>query len=218
MSLPVLDLGAGGHGSVVVDALQRMGLTVSAITDIDVLSHGATILGVPVIGDDEEILKLNASAVSLILGVGIGAGDLHKGLALRRAIYDHFVGAGYEFGKLTHPSATVGANVEMASGAQIMAGVILQTGTQIGANCIINTGASLDHDCQIGAHSHIAPGATLGGGIKVGEAAQVSIGATIAPNIKIGDGAVIAAGAVVIEDVPPQVTVYGIPAKEKNDI
>jgi sugar O-acyltransferase (sialic acid O-acetyltransferase NeuD family) len=218
MSSTVVVLGAGSHGAVVVDALQRMGLTVSAITDIDVLNHGASILGIPVIGDDEEVLKLNSATVSLILGVGIGTGDLREGLALRRAIYDRFVRAGYEFGKLIHPSAIVGANVGIASGAQIMAGVVIQTGARVGENCIINTRASVDHDCHIGAHSHIAPGAILGGGIEVGEAVHVSIGAMIAPNIKIGDGAVIAAGAIVIEDVPPHVTVYGLPAKEKNDL
>ena len=58
----------------------------------------------------------------------------------------------------------------------------------------------------------------LGGGVTVGEAVHISIGATIAPNVTIGEGAVIAAGAVVTRDVSPKLTVYGIPAREKDDI
>lgn len=213
MIKPLVVIGAGGHGTVVVDALLRMGATVRAITDVNVAKFGENILGVPIIGNDEEILKLDPAAIALVLGVGVGVGDLRRGLMLRREIFDRFVKAGYRFSKTIHPTASVGGNVSIAASAQVMAGAVVQTGSKIDENCIVNTHASVDHDCHIRAHSHIAPGAVLGGGVEVGEAAHISIGAVVVPNICIGDGAVIAAGAVVTADVPPYAFVCGIPAK-----
>lgn len=213
----VFVVGAGGHGSVVINALIQSGRSVCGITDENPLTHGTKILDIPIIGGDEAILKLNPAEVSLCLGIGIGGGTLPQGLALRLGLYSQFVKAGFKFDKLIHPSAVVCENVNLSSGVQIMAGVVLQTGVCIGENTIVNTRASIDHDCVIGAHSHIAPGTILGGGVIVGEAVHVSIGAVISPNVKIGNNAVIAAGAVVIKDVPSHSTVYGIPAKEKND-
>ena len=217
MTLPVIVIGAGGHGSVVLDTLMYMGATVQGVTDVNASSNPqANILGVPIIGNDDEVLKLAPATVSLVLGVGIGAGDLRQGLAIRREIFERFIKAGYRFSELIHPSAIVAGNVHLDAGVEIMAGAVVQTGTKIGANCIINTRATVDHDCHIGAHCHIAPGTVLGGGVVVGEAAHIGIGAVVVPNINIGDGAVIAAGAVVTQDVPPHVTVYGVPAKEKK--
>lgn len=215
MSQSVIVIGAGGHGAVVVDALLHTGAPLLAVTDANAVNHGTNILGVPVIGNDDEVLKLDPDTVFLVLGVGIGAGDLRQGLAVRRRIYDRFIKGGYQFSELIHPSAVIGANVSLAAGVEIMAGAVVQTGTKIDANCIINTRAVLDHDCRVGAHSHIAPGAVLGGGVVVGEAVHIGIGAVVVQNINIGDGAVIAAGAVVTKDVPPHVNVYGVPAKEK---
>jgi acetyltransferase-like isoleucine patch superfamily enzyme len=41
----------------------------------------------------------------------------------------------------------------------------------------------------------------------------VGAGAVIRQGIQIGDGAVVGAGAVVVKDVPPGVTVVGVPAR-----
>jgi len=217
MTQPVIVIGAGGHGSVILDMLLHMNATVQGVTDANAPTNAqSNILGVPIIGNDDEVFKCEPATVTLALGVGIGTGDLREGIALRRTIYDRFVKAGYRFIALIHPAAVVGGHVDIAAGAQIMAGAVVQTGVTIGTNCIINTQATVDHDCEIGAHSHIAPGTVLGGGVVVGEAAHIGIGAVVVPNINIGDGVVIAAGAVVTQDVPPHVTVYGVPAKEKT--
>jgi sugar O-acyltransferase (sialic acid O-acetyltransferase NeuD family) len=218
MSKSVIVIGAGGHGAVVLDALLQAGVAVQGLTDIASSNHGAYIQNIQIMGDDSEVLKLDPSIFLLFLGVGIGGGDLREGLELRRRIFEQFKNAGFEFGKLIHSSAIVSQNVDISSGAQVMAGAVLQVGVHVGENTIINTRASVDHDCHIGANCHVSPGVILGGGVVIGDSVHVSIGAVVAPNIKIGNDAVIAAGAVIIKDVPSQATVYGIPAKEKNDL
>ncbi|MBV1873907.1 MAG: serine O-acetyltransferase, partial [Gammaproteobacteria bacterium] len=48
---------------------------------------------------------------------------------------------------------------------------------------------------------------------KIGHGVLVAAGAKILGNVKIGEGAKIGAGSVVLKDVPPHVTVVGVPAK-----
>lgn len=218
MSKDVVVIGAGGHAGVVVDTLLRMGRTVRAISDPDPAKHGKQLFDIDVVGDDQSVREYATDSVLLALGVGIGAGDLRKGLALRQTLFERFVSDGYQFDVVMSPAAIVARNVHCASGAQVMAGAVLQTGVEVGENCIINTRATIDHDCIVGAHTHVAPGAILGGGVKLGRAVHVGIGAVVAPNVEIGDGAIIAAGAVVVGNVSAHVTVYGVPAKEKNDL
>ncbi|MBD3724389.1 MAG: sugar transferase [Flavobacteriaceae bacterium] len=82
-----------------------------------------------------------------------------------------------------------------------------------GHHCIINTGAIVEHDCLLGDYVHISPNATLGGGIKVGEGTQIGIGASVLPNLTIGKNVIVGAGAVVVENIPDNAVVVGVPGK-----
>ena len=42
----------------------------------------------------------------------------------------------------------------------------------------------------------------------------IGANATVTPGVTTGDGAIVAAGAVVTKDVPPNMVVGGVPAKE----
>jgi acetyltransferase-like isoleucine patch superfamily enzyme len=50
-------------------------------------------------------------------------------------------------------------------------------------------------------------------GISIGNNVWIGVGARIIDGVRIGDGAIIGAGAVVIEDVPANCTVGGVPAR-----
>ena len=63
---------------------------------------------------------------------------------------------------------------------------------------------------------NIYPGTHLAGRITVGDRTLIGIGASIKEKITIGKNAVIGAGSVVIDDVPDNTTVYGVPAKAAN--
>ncbi len=202
-------MGAGGHAKVLISALRMQSEEILGATDADVGKHGRLLLDVPVLGDDEEILKRRAESIYLVNGVG---GVLVH--PLRRILFERFANRGYRFASVTHPSAVVGADVALSEGSQVMAGAVIQPGCHIGKNAVINTGAIVDHDCHIGDHAHIAPGVTLSGGVRVGEGSHVGAGATVIQGIQIGRNSLVAAGAVVIRDVPDGVTVAGVPAKE----
>ncbi|MBT6282943.1 MAG: acetyltransferase, partial [Phycisphaerae bacterium] len=76
------------------------------------------------------------------------------------------------------------------------------------------TGATVDHDCELADGVHISPGANLGGNVTVGECSWIGIGACVKNGVTIGKNVIVGAGAAVVQDVPDNVTVVGVPAKE----
>lgn len=83
------------------------------------------------------------------------------------------------------------------------------------------TGFVVGETATIGDNVSILQGVTLGGTgkseedrhPKIGNGVLIGAGAIVLGNIKIGDCARIGAGSVVVKEVPPRVTVAGVPAR-----
>ncbi|MDR3475808.1 MAG: serine O-acetyltransferase [Devosia sp.] len=83
------------------------------------------------------------------------------------------------------------------------------------------TGTVVGETAVIGDHVSIMQGVTLGGTgksdqdrhPKIGNGVLIGAGAIVLGNIRVGEGARVAAGSVVVKEVPPHVTVAGVPAK-----
>jgi len=208
MNLPLIILCAGGHSKVLVNALLECNATIIGIVDKNRETHGRSLLGVTVIGDDSRVLDHPPASVLLVNGLG-SAGTLGP----RRALFEKFKAQGYSFANVIHPAAVCSRDVALGEGVQLMAGAIVQPGTVIGNNTIVNTAASVDHDCKIGSHTHIAPGTVICGSAIVGSEVLLGSGSTVIQNVLIGDSAIVAAGSVVIRDVINGSTVAGTPAR-----
>lgn len=98
-----------------------------------------------------------------------------------------------------HPAATIGRGLFIDHGT----GVVIGETAEIGNDCTIYQGATLGGTGKICGKRH----PTLGNNVMVGA------GAKILGPFKVGDNAKIAAGAVVLEEVPPNCTAVGIPAR-----
>ncbi len=190
MSQPVIVLGGGGHGRVLIEALELLKLNILGIADRE--PEKLTAIKHKVLGSDEAILKYAPDSVHLVNGLG-SIGDT----TARRQVFEYFHQKGYSFLKVVHPSAIVAKDVRIGEGAQIMAGAVVQTGSQIGMNAVINTRASIDHDCLIGDHVFVAPGVTLSGSVTVGLRSHIGTGAVVIQGMRIGPDTLVKAGDVI---------------------
>lgn len=207
LSARVLILGAGGHASVVLDALLACGICPMGI--IDPVKHpGETWEGIPVLGGDDFVFSMPPETIALVNGVGAV-----PGATLRNDLFRRFRAQGYSFLSLVHPSAVLSPAVNLEEGSQIMAGSVLQRNVSVAENSVVNTRAVLEHDCRVGAGSFIGPGAILCGNTRVKEGAFIGAGAVLLPGVIVGQKAVVGAGAVVIRDVPCFAKVVGNPAR-----
>jgi UDP-perosamine 4-acetyltransferase len=193
---------------VLLDAMLVSGICVNGIIDPR-KSIGSIIFGVPVLGDDAWLNQADPRKLTLANGLGAPSNTI-----LRKTFFKNWTRKGFQFESIRHPTASIGREVVLSDGSQIMAGVILQCSVKIGENAVVNTRASVDHGCEIGPHAFIGPGVTLCGDVHVGDGAFIGAGATVLPGINIGQNAIVGAGAVVIREVANGNVVTGNPARE----
>jgi acetyltransferase EpsM len=208
-STKVIIWGAGGHALVVSDLLRCHGgyEITGFLDDANPARHGQPFCGATILGGREVLPKLRERGVAhAILAFGDNAARLRVADAVRQA--------GLELvPAVVHPRATVAEGVAIGAGSVVFAGAVVNTAARIGENVIINTAASVDHECVIGDGAHLSPGVRLGGKVNVGRGTWMAIGAVVAPGVSIGEASIVGAGAVVLEDVPPGVVAFGVPAR-----
>lgn len=188
--------GAGGHGKVVLDAMQNSGLQADAfIDDADLFRW----MDLPVLRP-ATLDGILPTAIHLAIGNCSARETISKGLS------------GAEFISIFHPKASVSPSALIKEGTFIAANAVIGPDAIVGAHCIINHNAVVDHDCIVGDFCHIAPQVSLGGGVNVGRGVLVGAGSIVLPGLVIGDYAVIGAGAIVTKNVAPGQTVVGNPA------
>lgn len=98
-----------------------------------------------------------------------------------------------------HPGATIGKGLFIDHGM----GVVIGETAEIGDNCLIYQGVTLGGTGKHKGKRH----PTLGDNVMVGSGAKV-----LGP-FKVGDNSKIASNAVVLEEVPPNSTAVGVPAR-----
>ena len=102
-------------------------------------------------------------------------------------------------------------------------GIEIHPGATLGRRLVIDhgTGVVIGETAEIGDDVLIYQGVTLGGTGKdtgkrhptIGNNVMISSGAKVLGPFKVGDNSRIAAGAVVLEEVPENCTVVGVPAR-----
>ncbi len=189
--------GAGGHGKVVWDALQKSKVECEGFIDDQDLKRW---MNLPV---------FTSSFIDNIKDI-----ELHIAIGhcmAREEIAKKFQNS--NFFSVYHPDAIISTRSRIEEGTFLAAGSIIGPDAKVGKHSIINHHAVIDHDCSIGDFCHIAPHVSLGGGVKVGQGVLIGAGAIVLPGITIADYAIVGAGSIVTSDIASGVTVIGNPAR-----
>jgi 2,3,4,5-tetrahydropyridine-2-carboxylate N-succinyltransferase/tetrahydrodipicolinate N-acetyltransferase len=119
------------------------------------------------------------------------------------------------------PGAIIRDLAEIGEKAVVMMGAVINIGAVVGEGSMIDMNAILGGRAIVGKNCHIGAGCVLAGVVEPASSRPVVIeddvlvgaNAVVLEGIRVGRGAVVAAGAVVIEDVPENAVVAGIPAR-----
>jgi sugar O-acyltransferase (sialic acid O-acetyltransferase NeuD family) len=198
----IILVGAGGHASVVLEAMLAAGMRDPCV--LDDAPGDRELLGRPV-----GFPAVPTACVSEFCAFHVAIGCN----AARSAKFTHFLRAGMKPVTVVHPHASVSPSATLAPGVFIAARAVVGPLARVGAGAVVNHGAVVDHGCDIGEFVHVAPNATLGGGSVVGPSTLVGSGAILFPGIVLGTGATVGAGAVVRRNVPSGTLVVGVPAR-----
>jgi UDP-perosamine 4-acetyltransferase len=205
----VIGVGAGGHAKVLIDALRACGRDVHGLVDASPLLVGRFVLGVRVMGHDDELPALWERGIRQAF---IGVGTV-KSTTLRSRLWQQLHDLKFEVIDVIHPTAVISPDATVGRGVTALARVVINPDAVLGDNVLVNTAAIVEHDCRIGDHVHLATGCVLAGGVIVEPGAFVGAGAVIKPGVRIGANSVVGAGEVVVRDVPANVVVSGVPAR-----
>lgn len=206
-----LVIGAGGHASVVAEALLAGGGEVVAFIDH---RPGAELLGRPVLSESRDLAGFSRTLFQLAIGVGGTRGGT-LGM-LRAGLIERLSGDGWTITDVIHPAAILSPSARLGQGVQLMARAVVQPKAVIGDGTIVNTAAVVEHDTIVGSNCHISIGAILCGGVTVGVNSHIGAGACVREGVTIGRDVTIGMGAVVLADCADGSVFFGNPAREAN--
>jgi sugar O-acyltransferase (sialic acid O-acetyltransferase NeuD family) len=197
--------GTGGMGRETAAWIADIGRgdALLGFLDDDASLHGSEVAQLPVLGGLDWLHDRDDVEVAVAIGAP----------AARARLLARLDADAVNLATIVHPSATIGRRVSIAPGVIICPGAVLTCDIRVGSGAIVNYGALIGHDAVLGAACFIAPGAHLAGDVTVGDQADIGIGASVLQGRTIGNRAVVGAGAVVIDDVLPDTTVVGVPAR-----
>ena len=205
----VVIFGASGHGSVVMDCIEKEG-KYKTIGFLDSKKEkGIDHNGLEILGSEYD-LPFILHKYKVFGGI-VAIGDNWKRYQVVQRIKK--IIPSFKFISVIHPKSIIGSNVRIGEGTAILPGVIINTNSRVGNHCILNTFSSLDHDGLMQDFSSLAPRVGIGGNFSLGKYSAICLGARIIENIKVGQHSVIGAGSLVLRSVPDHTLAYGSPSK-----
>ncbi|MDR0528334.1 MAG: NeuD/PglB/VioB family sugar acetyltransferase [Zoogloeaceae bacterium] len=204
----ILIVGGGGQGHIIHDVLSR---------DANLREEGIQIAGfLDTRADLAQPEGLDAAVLGNPLDWKVEADDLYipaiGNPEWRERLLAPLIAQNARFISYTK-EAFIAARTMIGQGVYMTPASVASTDCRIHDFCYIDTYVVIGHDVEIGAYSMISAMTFLAGGVRVGKGVWIHPRSVVAKGVRIGDRAVVGIGSVVVKDVPPDVTVFGNPAR-----
>ena len=200
-------VGAGGFGREVFHLLNDELYECIGFIDYHDVKKS---LKAPIIGHESEIEKIISDHELSHCIVAIGNIQKRKQLVNKINKYQ------LKF-PLIYESSISNYSHDIGDGTVLFPGVVIMNDCKIGNFTLLNSGVTLGHDVIVGDFCNINPGVHLAGRITIGDGTLIGIGTSIKENVRIGMNVIIGAGSVVLNDVPDNTIVYGVPARPERN-
>lgn len=214
MSRKILLIGGGGHCKSVLDTV----LELQEYDEIGIIDKkdniGDYILGIPVIGTDEDLPKLLEDGYMYAF---ITVGSIGNPLT-RIKLYSQLSNLGFIIPNIIDKTAIVSKFAKLGMGNFIGKRSVVNADVEIQNGCIINSGCIVEHDCKIGSFVHIAPGTILGGEVIVRDNSHIGSNSSVKQQVQIGSNTIVGLGSVVLKDVNSNTMAFGNPCKEVRQL
>jgi sugar O-acyltransferase (sialic acid O-acetyltransferase NeuD family) len=210
---PIAIYGAGGLGreiAALIEQINQVALTWKIVGFFDdQIPAGEKINGIEVLGGIDAV---NAWPEPLHVALAIGWPKP------KAEIVSKINNSNITYPVLVHPTVLMGSteSISLGPGTIIAAGTILTVNIEIAEHVFFNLACTVGHDVKIGTYSSFMPSCNISGEVTVGAKTFWGTGAKTVNGVSVGDGATVGAGAVVIENIAPDTTVVGVPAKPVN--
>ena len=205
---PLVVVGAGALGreaAALVEAIEGTAPAENLIgfVDDDAALHDRIVMGYPVLGDVAWLAQQN----DLHYVVAIGDGNN------RYQIVEQLDDARVRPSSLVHPSVPIHRTTTLGAGTILCNGAAPTVDVAVGPHVVVDQHCTVGHDCVLDAFVTLHPGVNVSGSVHLERTVTVGSGAVILPETTVGANATVGAGAVVTEDLPPNCTAVGVPAR-----
>jgi len=205
----IILIGGGGHCRACIDVIRstKHYEIVGILDTTDAL--GSSVLSVPVIGTDEDILTLSTSVDAFFISIG----HVHSS-ERRKQLFDYLKDNGLSLATIVSPLAYVAEGVSIGEGSIVMHQALLNTNAVVSDNCIVNSKALIEHDARLGSHSHLSTAAIINGESTVGSACFVGSNAVVNLGLEITDNVNIASSSLVTKSIHEPGVYKGVPVSK----
>jgi sugar O-acyltransferase (sialic acid O-acetyltransferase NeuD family) len=130
----------------------------------------------------------------------------------RAEISEDLVSSGFQPVPVIHPTSYVSRSSIFGDGMQMLIRCHIGEEVRIGNWCMMHGASFVEHESVVEDGVTIMAAASIMGSAVIRRHATIGGGSTIL-GVEVGEGATVGAGALVTKDVPPGITVVGVPAK-----
>lgn len=193
----LLLVGGGGHCVSCIDVIEREDrFSIHGIVDKTGQAGEGSVMGYPVLGDDDVLCKLREECDFALVVVGqIGSS------VVRQRITSHLKELGYQLPTIISPHAHLSPHAFVGEGTIVMHGAVVNAGAVVGSHCILNSQCLVEHGAYVGDFVHVATGAMLNGDARVGDGSFIGSGATIIQGVSLSEERFVKANSLVVSEL-----------------